>query len=147
MIVWRLTTAPFADLAGEGARIAGGRWNSPGRPLVYAADSPALAILETRVHLDLPFDLLPDNYVLMQIDTHDISFDQLPLPSNPDDCRINGDQWLAKLHTAVLRVPSVIIPICHNILINPRHPDAHAVSIVAVEPYQFDQRLWANGAS
>jgi RES domain-containing protein len=145
MIVWRLTTAPFADLTGEGARIAGGRWNSPGRPLVYTAENPALAILETRVYLDLPFDLLPDKYVLVQIDTHDLPFDQLLLPSGPEDCRIKGDLWLDQARTALLQVPSVIVPVCHNILINPRHPDAHSVSIVAVEPHQFDQRLWAVG--
>jgi RES domain-containing protein len=147
MIVWRLTTAPFADLTGEGARIAGGRWNSPGRPVLYTALSPALAILETRVHLDLPFDLLPDNYVLVQIDTHDLPFDQIPLPSDPEDCRTNGDLWLDQAHTALLQVPSVIAPICHNLLINPRHPDARSLATIAVEPYQFDQRLWAGGAS
>lgn len=71
MIAWRLCRRPYAVLDGEGARRFGGRWNSPGRPLVYLADHPALAALEVRVHLDLPFDLLPSDYVLMQVDIPD----------------------------------------------------------------------------
>jgi len=65
MIAWRLCRRPHATLDGEGARRFGGRWNSPGRPVVYLADHPALAALEVRDHLDLPFDLLPVDYVLM----------------------------------------------------------------------------------
>ncbi len=65
MRLWRLTRAVHADLSGEGARRFGGRWNSPGRPLVYTAAEAALTVLEVRVHLDLPFELLPDDYVLL----------------------------------------------------------------------------------
>ena len=60
--------APFADLSGEGARLYGGRWNSSGRAMVYAASDAALAVLEVRVHLDLPPDLIPDDYVLLKLD-------------------------------------------------------------------------------
>ena len=62
MLAWRLCREPFADLNGHGARQYGGRWNSPGRPLVYAASAAALAVLEVRVHLDLPFELLPEYF-------------------------------------------------------------------------------------
>jgi RES domain-containing protein len=67
MILWRLTRRPHADLSGRGGRLADGRWHSRGQPIVYCATSAALAVLEVRVHLDLPLDLLPDDYVLMQI--------------------------------------------------------------------------------
>ncbi len=66
--VWRICRRPFADLSGEGARLYGGRWNSPGRPLIYAAETAALAVLEVRVHLDLDWYTLPDDYVLASID-------------------------------------------------------------------------------
>ena len=66
--VWRICRRPFADLSGEGARLYGGRWNAPGRPLIYAAETAALAVLEVRVHLDLDWDMLPDDYVLVAID-------------------------------------------------------------------------------
>ena len=61
MIVYRLCKAVYSALDGEGARLWGGRWNSAGRPMVYAAASPSLAVLEVLVHLDLPAELLPDD--------------------------------------------------------------------------------------
>ena len=69
MIAWRLCRRLNAHLTGEGARRFGGRWNSAGVPVVYLAEHPALAALEVRVHLDLPFDLLPADFTLMRIDT------------------------------------------------------------------------------
>ena len=71
MIFWRLTLRPHADLSGQGGRCADGRWHTRGRPVVYCATSAALAALEVRVHLDLPFELLPDDYVLMRIEAPD----------------------------------------------------------------------------
>jgi RES domain-containing protein len=139
MIVWRLCRRPHADLTGEGARLFGGRWNSPGRPVVYLAEHPALAALEVRVHLDLPFELLPADFVLMQVE----------VPDNPnwllaaDEATVaTGDTWLNQAASAVLRVPSVLVPHAWNILLNPRHPDAAHTSLRDVEPFGFDPRLW-----
>jgi hypothetical protein len=67
MIAWRLCRRRFADFSGEGAHRFGGRWNSPSRAVVYFAEHPALADFELRVHLDLPFDLLPVDFVLMRV--------------------------------------------------------------------------------
>ena len=78
MRAWRICRDAYADLTGEGARLWGGRWNSPGRPLVYAADSAALAVLEVRVHLDLNFDLLPADYVLLTLDLGTASIETVP---------------------------------------------------------------------
>jgi RES domain-containing protein len=50
--VWRICRRPFADLSGEGARLYGGRWNAPGRPLIYAAESAALAVLEVSFFME-----------------------------------------------------------------------------------------------
>src|SRR3984957_5659656 len=101
MDLWRLCRRPYADLSGEGARIFGGRWNSPGRPMVYFAEHPALAALEVRVHLDLPFDLLPADYVLMQADIPD------PIGIDPADTTVAaGDAWLIAASSATVRVPS-----------------------------------------
>ncbi len=84
MLAWRLCRAPFADLSGEGARRLGGRWNTPGRPLVYAASSAALAVLEVRVHLDLPPELLPSDYVLLAIDLDDLPAEAVAdMPADP----------------------------------------------------------------
>jgi RES domain-containing protein len=140
-LIWRICRRPFADLTGEGARLYGGRWNSPGRPLIYAAETAALAVLEVRVHLDLDWDVLPDDYVLMSIDVGAlIAQDIEDFP--PDPTRASDD-WIISRRTALLRVPSRIVPESRNVLINPVHPDAAAITVRRVRPFGFDQRLWS----
>ncbi|WP_431285927.1 RES family NAD+ phosphorylase [Humitalea sp. 24SJ18S-53] len=133
---WRLCRAGFADLTGAGAQAWGGRWNSPGRPVVYAADHPALAVLEVRVHLDLPPDLIPADYVLLRLQLPDAE----SLATPPDDPRAVGDAWLKANTSPVLRVPSVLVPHAWNLLVNPRHADVGAIREQI--PFGFDQRLW-----
>ncbi|MBV9077293.1 MAG: RES family NAD+ phosphorylase [Methylobacteriaceae bacterium] len=140
---WRICRAPYADFSGEGARLWGGRWNSPGQPVVYAADTPALAVLEVRVHLDLSFDLLPADYVLLTIDLGRAEIEDVA--SLPGDTVAFGDAWLRERRTAVLRVPSVIVPENANVLVNPRHPEAAHVEVVGQRPSAFDPRLWPLG--
>lgn len=142
MRLWRLTRAPFGDLSGEGARLFGGRWTSPGRPVVYASEEAALTALEVRVHLDLPFELLPDDYVLLGIDLPDYAqiedIDRLV-----DEPRQTGDAWLTGARTALLRVRSVIVPESRNLLLNPRHADAASAVVGYSRPWQFDPRLFS----
>jgi RES domain-containing protein len=138
--VGRICRRPFADLSGDGARLYGGRWNTPGRPLIYGAETAALAVLEVRVHLDLDWDMLPDDYVLVGIETAAIVAENINEP--PDDPRTIGDVWIESRRSALLRVPSWIVPESHNVLINPAHPDAPSIQLGSVRPFQFDQRLW-----
>lgn len=141
MLVWRVCRAAFADLSGEGARLYGGRWNSPGRPMLYTAENPALAILEVRVHLDLEPDLIPDDYVLMEIAIPDeIAITQLD--ALPPDAYRCGDDWLAGSKNALAKVPSFIAPHSFNVLINPAHPAAAAIAAVGMQRFDFDKRLW-----
>lgn len=137
---WRLCRAPFADLSGDGARRYGGRWNSAGHPLVYAAETAALAVLEVRVHLDIPPDLVPDDYVLLSIDLGDLPIETLP--TVPTHSTRFGDAWLREQRTPMLRVPSFIVPESANLLLNPVHPLAGAARIVGNRPFAFDRRLW-----
>jgi RES domain-containing protein len=138
-IAWRLCRAPYAVLDGEGARRFGGRWNSPGRKLVYLADHPALAVLEVLVHLDLLPEDLPDDYVLLRV----------TLPDQPAaeptaataETRAVGDLWLASLSSAVLSVPSVLVPHAMNLLLNPLHPAAVAAHVTDSTAFRFDPRL------
>jgi RES domain-containing protein len=140
VLAWRLCRDPYADLSGDGARLYGGRWNSPGHALVYAASTAALAVLEVRVHLDLPPDLLPEDYALLTIDLDGLAVEDPRHPS--PDARAFGDRWLAEGRTPVLRVPSTIVPESANLLLNPRHPDAGAARIVGQRRFAFDMRLW-----
>ncbi len=141
MRLWRLAREAHSALDGEGARMFGGRWNSPGRPVVYCAGSAALAILEVRVHLDLPLDLLPEDYRLFAIETGN----RAPLDAPPgawDDPRGFGDDWLACRRSAIVRVPSILVPEESNLLINPLHPEAPGIQLVSQRPFQFDTRLF-----
>jgi RES domain-containing protein len=106
---------------------------------VYLAEHPALAALEVRVHLDLPFELLPADFVLVRV----------LVPDGPnasvaadDTCVATGDAWLSEARSAVLRVPSVLVAHAWNILLNPRHPEASGAVIETIEPFGFDPRLW-----
>jgi RES domain-containing protein len=140
MLAWRLCREPFADLTGEGARLYGGRWNTAGRPLVYAASAAALAVLEVRVHLDLPPELLPDDYVLLAIDLQDLPVEEVTaLPADP---AAFGDEWLRQQRSPVLQVPSAIVAESPNLLLNPAHPAAAQTRIVSRRRFAFDHRLW-----
>ena len=111
--------------------------------MVYFAEHPALAVLEVRVHLDLPHELLPDDYVLVRahLPTH---FPTGPtvITDIPERPELAGQAWLAEARSAVLKVPSVLVPYANNILLNPEHPAARKAAIVSIEPFRFDTRLW-----
>lgn len=144
LVCWRIARNAYADLSGYGDFLVGGRWNAPGRPVVYAASDASLAVLEVRVHLDLPPDLIPDDYVLMRIETTaPLSIERVDVaPAAP---RAFGDDWLASGRTAVLDVPSAIVPESRNLLINPAHSEAKAFAITEKRPFGFDSRLWLDG--
>jgi RES domain-containing protein len=140
VLAWRICRRPYADLSGEGAHRLGGRWNSRGRAVVDAAESAALAVLEVRVHLDLDWGLLPADYVLSAIDLDELSMESVDAP--PRDPAAFGDAWLAASRSAVLSVPSMIVPECRNLLLNPAHPQAGRAAIASLRAFAFDERLW-----
>lgn len=148
MIVYRLARAPFAALDGEGARRYGGRWNSPGRSMIYSAASPSLAVLEVMVHLDLAADLLPPDYRLLTIEVpNDAPIEALDAtPLETHACVAAGDKFLVRGAALVLTVPSVVVPQERNALINPLHPAAAGLRMIGNESFRFDPRLLAGGA-
>ncbi len=152
LTAWRLTTPPYANLSGEGARRAGGRWNPRGAAVVYAGDHPALAVAEYLVHVRDPEDL-PDALVFLRIAVPDdvtvATVRRADLEREDPDwrrsrapaCLAAGAAWLAGGAAAVLRIPSAVVPIADNILLNPTHPDAGRCAIVETIPYEFEPRL------
>ena len=143
---FRLARRPYADLSGEGARLVGGRWNSPGRSAVYLAEVPALAVLETVVHLDLSPETLPSNYVIIEVDFQNLGggewLEEGPsVPPSDQECRAVGDEFLDDRRRLALRVPSVLAPMSRNLILNPAHPLAAKVRIERVSPFAFDRRL------
>lgn len=108
--------------------------------MVYAADNPALAALEVRVHLDLPFDLLPDDYRLLAIDCPDDAVETVD--AVPADTAEYGTAWLRSGRSAALRVPSLLVPECRNVLVNPAQVSAARIEIAGARAFHFDPRLW-----
>ncbi|USX24298.1 RES family NAD+ phosphorylase [Oxalobacteraceae bacterium OTU3CINTB1] len=153
--VWRIAveapTYAANDLSGTGAKTTGGRWNSKGTAVVYCAANIALATLET-VHY-LRGGSLPFNRYLVRIDIPDDVWAArhvlAPLPGGWDavpvgmSARAAGDAWIAAGATALLQVPSVIVPDEYNILINPLHGDAAAVVATTLKRWIYDPRFLA----
>ena len=144
-IVWHLASGRHAPLTGEGARLVGGRWNSAGRPLVYASESLALCLAECLVHITGP---LPRDYVAFQLAVPEDGIETLNATVLKADWRADlgytraiGDQWLAQERSLVLAVPSAVLPESTNMLLNPLHPGAGEVQIVDRQPFRFDPRL------
>jgi RES domain-containing protein len=148
MRLWRISN--FADLSGDGGLLAAGRWHSRGRRIIYLSDHPASALIEVLVHLEVDVDDIPDSYQLVAVEVPDeiaierIDIDALPAgwPQDLEATRALGDRWLADRRTALLQVPSAIIPHASNWLLNPAHADRARVAISDVKRAAFDPRLF-----
>jgi RES domain-containing protein len=149
MRLWRISN--HASLSGEGGLHASGRWHTRGRRVVYLADHPASALLEVMVHLEIDPEDLPSHYQLLGIDVPDgmrvmaLADHELPEGWRTEvaPIRARGDEWLRAGATALLQVPSVIVPAAANYLLNPAHPDAARISIASGLRAPFDPRLMA----
>ena len=146
-IYWRVSD--HADLTGEGGRKAGAHWHTAGSRIVYMAESPVAALVETLVHLDVDPEDMPDLYTLLRISSPDeLSIQALDPPTGTEwkrDLELTrslGDAWLASVQSPLARVPSVIAPCSWNYLLNPAHSDAKQVRIVEVTRERFDPRLF-----
>lgn len=152
LTVWRITTARFAATAfsGEGARLYGGRWNPKGFELVYTAQSRSLALLELMVQ-DAPLHArylliparLPDTVSVTHIKVADLPPDWRRLDRR-DVLQRMGRDWLERGDSAVLAVPSAVVPAERSYLINPRHPDFAHIIIGNPEALETDLRLIRN---
>jgi RES domain-containing protein len=140
----------WASLDGIGGLKRAGRWHVD-RRIVYTADCPALAFMEVIVNLDIDLDLLPDDYVLLKIEIPDgvvvekPEASDLPAGWNMPESSVSraiGTAWLDSQRSAVLKVPSAVIPHHHNLLINPLHADAQRIAIIDKEPFPFDDRVF-----
>lgn len=148
MRLWRISN--YADLTGAGGLNSVGRWHSRGIEIVYLAENPASALLERLVHLEIEIGELPGHYQLLAVDIpDDIAFDTVDARSLPENWRSDdgltrpaGDRWLRDARTALLHVPSAIVPHTSNWLLNPNHPDAAKARIILVDRTPFDKRLF-----
>lgn len=161
MNLWRIAaeTRRYAadDLSGKGAALRPGRWNDEGHPVVYAALTPALAVLETVAHID--DGGLPLNRFLVRIEVaepvwqarEERRIDELPaawsaIPAGRASVEI-GSKWLAAGVSAILLVPSVIVPEERVALVNPAHPAARSIGAQVVRRFEYDRLFRRSGAS
>ena len=147
MVLWRISN--YADLQGRGGLIGSGRWHTRGRPIVYLAESPAGALIEALVHLELTQASLPDAYQLLKVNvprsvrTERLNARRLgpELTDLANESRRIADEWLERRSTALLRVPSAVVPESWNWLLNPLHPQSKRLRIVWARQYRWDSRL------
>lgn len=150
--LWRISKRKYASAAfsGEGARRVGGRWNSRGQGMVYTSGTLSLAALEVFVHMEIEDAGAMLAYVRADVpaDVEIEYLDVAQLPTNwrnipaPAILAEMGDRWFQAESTAIFAVPSVVIPIEYNYLINPTHPDFAKLSLEPPQTFEVDPRLW-----
>jgi len=147
VILWRISNYSTPD--GAGGLSAPGRWHLRGRRIVYGAPNPATALLEVLVHTRVDIDDVPANFRYLEIDAPDTvaveDVDTAALgrtwQTGLEATRRAGDEWLRSGRTALLRVPSVIVPATWNVPINPQHPESIRVQVLRVHRLAVDPRL------
>ena len=154
MLIWRICKARYADEAflGRGVRRFGGRWNSPGVPMVYASPSLSLAAIELFVHLEpnlQPDDLVSISALLPEGEpAQHLEPDKLPPDWWTDDVeplRAIGDRWIGERSSLAIEVPSAAMRMEWNVLVNPLHPAIARLEIDPPQPFHFDARIFQHG--
>ena len=151
MRIWRICRARYAAEAfsGDGARRFGGRWNTPGVPMVYSSSSLALAAIELFVHLEP--NQQPDDLVSIAALLHEgepllrLEPDKLPSGWWTDDVeplRNLGDQWIREAASLAMEVPSAALRMEWNVLVNPLHSKIADLKIDPPQPFHFDARMF-----
>jgi len=144
---YRIADARHNIFDGTGAMLYGARWNSPGRRIIYAAETYAGALLEVLVHAS---GSVPRSQAFVEIAIPaGLAVEALAAEDVPRwnaasfaDCRAVGDRWVDERRTAVLLVPSVVTVVERNVLINQEHPDFARIRASQPLPVHWDARLW-----
>lgn len=138
------------DISGNGAALAGGRWNPRGMRVLYTCCHASTSVLEALVHLT---GLLPaGGYFLVTLDVPDGVYDAAYVPELPQDwAELTRDplstveigrHWLEAGQHLAMRVPSVVCPTDFNLLLNPMHADMASIRVVSKELFSLDPRLF-----
>lgn len=150
MRIFRIADARHPIWDGTGAALLGGRWNSPGRTLIYGSLTYAGAMLEILAHANI--GRIPQTHRLViakvpddiPIERHDPTTLPPDWDAENSACAKNfGDRWLIEARSAVLLLPSVVARREWNALVTPAHPDAVRLTLAPTEPVVWDKRLFA----
>ena len=149
---WRISKAKHKKTAftGTGTQFASGRWHHLNVPVVYGADSLALAALEQFVHVTneaihiryVSFELdIPPSLIIRVEDIASMPPRWRKQPPGQKTMAI-GSNWVKSGQSAVFSVPSAIILTERVFVLNPNHPDFRKINIGSAEKFSFDSRIW-----
>lgn len=147
MLVFRIVHTLYANtLFASGMR---GRWNSAGNKVIYTSETVTLALLENLVRrqgvgfnsdFKIMFIEIPDDAVIESIAPTDLEAGWRD-PNDYSQCQPLGDRWFSAGEALVLKVPSALIPLSYNFVVNTLHPDYPRVSLVGVTDLMPDPRI------
>ncbi|MBT8219571.1 MAG: RES family NAD+ phosphorylase [Bacteroidia bacterium] len=150
MLSYRICNSAYSrDLSGTSAKLYGGRWNPVGMALLYSSSHISLSCLELVVNIEMTIKIpdlalltleIPDGLKIKEIRIKDLPHDWRTYPA-PFALQNIGRNWLRKRSSPILKVPSAVIPMEFNYLINPEHPESDAVAIKQVSKFELDGRL------
>ena len=149
MQIFRIGDSRHPIWDGTGAALIGGRWNSPGQPVIYGSLSYSCAMLEILVHANI--GRIPATHCFLVVDVPDlVSVERHDVNSLPRGwdlesssvARALGDRWIKEARSAILLIPSVVARPEWNALVNPLHPDASKLLISKSQKVVWDHRLW-----
>jgi RES domain-containing protein len=150
MRIWRLSLARYAAdaFSGRGGMMVAARWHPIGTSLVYTSGSLALAALEFFVNWNRRS--APEPLVAIPVDIPDAvsRIEQKRMPADwrlhpvPKSTQKIGAEWIKSGASAILVVPSVIVPQEKNLLLNPNHADFKKLHLGKPEAFSFDPRMW-----
>lgn len=151
MRAWRVAKARRAtDLSGKGAALEGGRWNDVEIPAVYLGLTPAICCLETFVHATgrplIPlkitcFELPDDEALYWRPDHAALPKGWAALPADRPSMDF-GTRWLEQGSQLGLIIPSAILPLECNLLVNPRHPAVNDIKVIDTFDFSYDPRMF-----
>ncbi len=144
-MLWRVSR--HRDLTGAGGLHAPGRWHHRGAPVVYLAETPSGALLESCVHTSA--NDIPPHYTLLGVSVPaSVSLEEVNAKALAEDWREQyevtreiGSRWLREKRSCLLRIPSALVPHTFNVMLNPQHAHASKVRIESTVQYPFDPRI------
>jgi RES domain-containing protein len=157
MRVYRIYRRRRRDAAftGEGARIAGARWNLPGTPMVYTCSTISLCLLEFFVHFDpTAADInslnleyrwadIPEALPCLEVRENDLprNWKEVPWAHQTQEL---GTKWMTEGEHVIVSIPSVIVPMERNFLLNPAHPAFSKIRFGPPSAIELDPRLYSH---
>lgn len=154
LTIWRLEKERYLEEAfrGIGSLKTAGRWHHKGTQVAYASEHPGVAVLEKLAWIGRYERVRDSNYLLLPLhldpDKHLERIEETELPEDwdsfphRDETREIGTRWYEEERSPVLAVPSAVLPLAENFLVNPFHPEAHDLKRGEPEPFSWDARLF-----